>query len=115
MLPMFENETTENVVRKVLGLTYDRFGFKNDTHTVERVVEILAQPIPATVDESEAAGKVREILWNRYTGGGASAGATCNLFFALGRENELGWVIGEAHYTEWDYDYFLGQLSRAAA
>ena len=113
MLPMFENETTETVIRKVLGLTYDRFGFKNDTNTVERVAAILAETVPAD-GESEVAGRVREILWNRYTGGGASAGATCNLFYALGREDELGWVIEEAHYTQWDYDYFVNQLSNAA-
>jgi hypothetical protein len=114
MLTMFENETTETVIRKVLGLTYDRFGFKNDTHTVERVAAILAEPVPADASEYEAAGKVREVLWNRYSGGGASAGATCNLFFALGRESELGWVIDEAHYTQWNYDYFINQLSNAA-
>jgi hypothetical protein len=114
MLAMFENETTETVIRKVLGLTYDQFGFKNDTHTVERVTALLAEPVPADSSEYEVAGKVREVLWNRYSGGGASAGATCNLFFALGREEELGWVIDEAHYTQWNYDYFINQLSNAA-
>jgi hypothetical protein len=114
MLPMFENETTETVIRKVLGLTYNQFNFQNDDRTIERIAEILAKPIPTEVDESEAAGEVREILWNSYTGGGASAGATCDLFFALGRENELGWVMGEAHYTEFDYDYLVKQLGNVA-
>lgn len=114
MLTMFENETTETVIRKVLGLTYDRFGFKNDTSTVERVAAILAEPLPTDGRKSKAAGKVREILWNRYTGGGASAGATCNLFYALGRQDELDWVIDEAHYGQFDYDYFINQLGNAA-
>lgn len=114
MLTMFENETTETVIRKVLGLTYDRFGFKNDTRTVERVAELLALEVPADKSKAKTAGKIREILWNRYTGGGASAGATCNLFYALGRQDELGWVIEEAHYTQFDYDYFIKQLSNAA-
>lgn len=114
MLTMFENENTETVIRKVLGLTYDRFGFKNDTSTVERVAALLAEPVLADGSESETAGKVREILWNRYSGGGASAGATCNLFFALGRQDELGWVIGEAHYGQFDYDQLVSRLGNAA-
>lgn len=111
---MLENENTETIIRKVLGLTYDRFGFKNDTSTVERVAELLALEVPTDKSKAKAAGKIREILWNRYTGGGASAGATCNLFYALGRQDELGWVIEEAHYTQFDYDYFMNQMSNAA-
>lgn len=114
MFAMFENETTETVIRKVLGLTYDRFGFKNDTSTVERVAALLAAEIPEDVSTSETAGKVREILWNRYSGGGASAGATCNLFYALGRQDELGWVTEEAHYGQFDYDQLVRRLSIAA-
>jgi hypothetical protein len=114
MLPMFENENTETIIRKVLGLTYREYGFEIDTPTVKKVGGILAKPVPAEASDSEAADEVREVLWDRHLTSWASAKATCDLFYALGRENELGWIIGEANYTHYDYEYFIGQLRKGA-
>lgn len=88
--------TTENIVRTVLGKTYDKVGFSAETELVAEIVTIIDNSLvgvdPHGDGASEAAEAVREKLWNRYTGGGASAYATCDLFIALGRENELGWI-----------------------
>lgn len=93
--------TTENVVRTVLGKMYDRFGFGNDTRLITEIVAILGDPEKnAPFEEgfaiTDAAYEIREKLWNRYSGGGASATATADLFYTLGRQNELGWLLEEA-------------------
>lgn len=95
--------STEEAVREVLGLTYDRFGFQNHGDMIERIVAIVDDASKKEVarggrDTSMAAEEIREALWNRYSGGGASAGATVELFLMLDRADELGWVTDEAHY-----------------
>jgi hypothetical protein len=86
-------KTTEETVREVLGKTYDRFGFSEDVEFVRDIVVLMETPtVTYEGGMSDAAEAVRNRLWGRYTGGGASASATCDLFVALGRENELGWL-----------------------
>lgn len=86
--------TTEDIVRKVLGKTYDRFGFGEDAEFVTDIVVLIETPtVTYEGGMSDAAEAVRNRLWGRYSGGGASASATCDLFRALRRENELGWLI----------------------
>lgn len=84
-------ESVEAIVRRVLTQTYGRYWSIDDTETLNRVVEILADDAP------ETAGRVRAVLWRRNANGGPSAAATCNIFSALGRTDELGWVAREAY------------------
>lgn len=90
---------TKETVIEILGPVYNRFGFERSNHP-EKIAALLNDPTKAVVedkgDASESAGEIREMLWNSYTGGGVSASATCRLFYTLGRQNELGWVEGEA-------------------
>ena len=90
-------KTTEEVVREVLGKTYNQFGFNEDTALVNDFVATLDDPTQAYIedegDASPAAERIRGRLWSRYTGGGASASATSDLFYTLGRQSELGWVV----------------------
>lgn len=92
--------TTENVVRTVLGKMYDRFGFNKDAPLINQIVAVLDDPEKAKLTDDDvvgqAASEIRETLWNRYSGGGASATATADLFYTLGRQNELGWLLEEA-------------------
>lgn len=92
--------TTENVVRTVLGKMYDRFGFSKDAPLINEIVTALNDPEKGKLADDEvvgqAASEIREKLWNRYSGGGASATATADLFYTLGRQNELGWLLEEA-------------------
>ena len=93
--------TTENVVRTVLGKMYDRFGFNKDTRLISEIVTTLDDPEKSKPLSDEdvvtlAAAEIRETLWNCYRGGGASATATADLFYTLGRQNELGWLLEEA-------------------
>lgn len=105
----FTGSTTDIVV-EVIGLTHGHMGFDGDTHTLERIVALLENTELGEMDEdfiaqqdvTAAAIGVVGILWNRYTGGGASAAATCSLFHALGRENELGWLVREGNYSEYN-------------
>lgn len=92
--------TTENVVRVVLGKMYDRFGFNKDAQLINQIVTVLDDPEKSKLTDedvvSPAASEIRETLWNRYSGGGASATATADLFYTLGRQNELGWLLEDA-------------------
>jgi predicted DNA-binding protein (MmcQ/YjbR family) len=99
----FEIKTTstESVVRTVLGKMYDRFGFNDDQKLISEIVEILndpekGEPLDESFAGTDAAYEIREKLWNRYSGGGASATATADLFHTLGRESELGWLLEDA-------------------
>jgi hypothetical protein len=107
--PHMPKQTTE-AVSKVLGKTYDRFGFNNDKELIAHFVEILEDPAQAVPedegDASPAAERIRTHLWNRYTGGGASASATSDLFYALGREKELGWVKEQVPGYRYDPEDF---------
>lgn len=93
---------TEITVRAVLGKMYDRFGWfglNENTRLINQIVAILDDPekkrVPSVDAVSYAAVEVREALWNNYTGGGATASATADLFYTLGRQNELGWLLDE--------------------
>lgn len=107
--PHMPKQTTE-AVSKVLGRTYDRFGFNRDKKLIADFVTTLEDPSKAIVTRegkpSEAAESIRTRLWNHYSGGGASANATSNLFYALGREKELGWVVEQVPGYRYDPEDF---------
>lgn len=96
---MAQATITEEKVIEVLEPLYGPWGFVK-TNLPAKFAELLNDDTKAVVedegDASEAASEIRATLWNYYTGGGASASATCQLFYTLGRQNELGWVEGEA-------------------
>lgn len=96
---------TKETVIDVLGPVYNQFGFEESKHP-EKFAELLNDSSKSAVedegDASEAASKIRQILWDYYTGGGASASSTCQLFYTLGRQNELGWIEGEAPGFEFE-------------
>lgn len=110
------NAPTEEIVREVLGLTYSTWGFQSETTLIERIVTLLDDPAMKVQDEGEsdasiAASEIRELLWNRYTGGGISAAATCQLFMALGRMKELGWIREEANgFNTFHQEMFLDSI-----
>jgi len=90
---------TETTIIETLGKVYNQFGFEQSPLPA-RFAALLNDPAKSVVedegDASEAAAEIRKTLWSYYTGGGASASSTCQLFHVLGRENELGWIKGEA-------------------
>lgn len=96
---MAQPTVTAEHVTEVLGKVYNQFGFA-ESPLPERFAALLNEPEKSVVedegDASEAAEQIRKTLWSYYTGGGASASSTCQLFHVLGRENELGWITGEA-------------------
>jgi hypothetical protein len=109
--PYLPKPSTEELTRKVLGKTYDRFGFGRDSALVSHFVSVLEDPAQSKVedegDASPAAEEIRKKLWSHYAGGGASASATSNLFYALGREKELGWVEEQVPGYQFDPDDFV--------
>lgn len=113
------NGSTTDTVKEVIGYTHGRMGFNGETRTLDRIVAVLDNPEFAIVKREDGASKaaeaVREILWNRFSGGGASAAATCSLFHALGREDELGWVVGEGHYGNYDREYVSDAIAEIRA
>lgn len=111
---MTENvQTTEQTVREILGVTYDGFGFQNRNDLIERIVTVLDDDSKRFMeddgDASEAAENVRAMLWSAFSDGGASAGATCELFYTLGRFDELGWVKEEGHWMDFN-NYSVSSL-----
>lgn len=90
---------TEETVREILGKSYNQFGFQGNTRLINDFVYTLADrsmSAPARDGEpSPAAQSIRASLWSSFTGGGQfyfemASRATSDLFYALGRENELG-------------------------
>jgi hypothetical protein len=96
---MAQATVTEESVIEILEPLYGSWGFAK-TNLPAKFAALLNDAEKSSVedegDASEAASEIRSDLWNYYTGGGASASATCQLFYTLGRQNELGWVEGEA-------------------
>lgn len=88
-------------ISKIVTPVYSRFGY----HSEEMLVEYLMNPEMAVHeydDDSEpsiAAEKVRSSLWS-VGSGTTSAYITCELFHALGRESELGWLPEEGNYKK---------------
>lgn len=110
---MTANTNTEAIVRDVLGMTYDQFGFQKRNDMIEDIVLMLNDEKQMVKDDptdpndaSFAAEWIRSRLWSAFSGGGASAGATTELFLTLGRGDELGWVRGQATYP----DYMVANL-----
>ena len=101
---------TTGVVMRVLGRTYDQFGFHRDKELIADFVKTLEDPAKAVPedegDASPAAEEIRSRLWSRYSGGGASASATSDLFYSLGREKELGWVKEQVPGYRYDPEEF---------
>lgn len=96
-------KTTAFVIDEVVEPIYKRFGFSQNAHLKKRLIEILEDESLGAISmvdsphvSSEAAYQVRDELWSSYSGGGASAIATSKLFIALGRKEELTWILGEA-------------------
>lgn len=90
----------ETIVRDVLTRTYGRYWHVGDKETLARVVEILNDTALVKDPHFEAASRVRAALWQGTVLGGPSAAATCNVFFAVGREDELGSIArAAADYT----------------
>jgi hypothetical protein len=92
-----QGKTTEAVSLEVLGKTYDEF--KYDERFVRHVVATLEDPDMASVRDaggaSNAAVWLRSSLWVGHGGGFEMASrATCDLFYTLGRQDELGWIEG---------------------
>lgn len=112
--PHMPKQTTK-AVRTVLGRTYDRFGFHRETKLVNDIISVMDDPSKRVTerdrDASPAAEYVRERLWNNYSGGGASASATADLFHALGREKELGWVVEQVPGYRYFPQYFSNYIT----
>lgn len=90
---------TEQHIIDILEPVYGPYGFAQ-TALPARFAALLNDPAKSVVedegDASESASEIRKTLWSYFTGGGASASSTCQLFYKLGRQAELGWVEGEA-------------------
>jgi hypothetical protein len=89
--------STEETVREILGKSYDEYGFQ----VINDFVWTLSDPSMSVVagagEASPAAESIRISLWVCFTGGGdefytMASRATAELFMAIGRENELGWI-----------------------
>lgn len=86
---------SEEIVREVIGLDYNQFGFANDQSLVDDIVDVIDGTVPPIMFDGtlvstteDPAKDVANLLYIAY--GGKYFTATCNLFLALGRENELG-------------------------
>lgn len=95
------DETTEAIVRETLGKSYDQYGFQGNQRLISDFVYTLGDSYMSKIatdgDASPAAQYIRSSLWVVFTGGGEvyyamASKATAELFKALGRENELGWI-----------------------
>jgi hypothetical protein len=93
-------KTTEELVLEVLH----EFDFKHDRRFIRHLVAVLEDPdmiVPEVeVNASPAAEWVRSSLFLEL-GGAVASSVTCDLFYTLGRENELGWI--EEHLPDYRF------------
>jgi hypothetical protein len=106
-IPMPVSEVTRKVLSRNLAF--------NSGRTAEQIVELQSKVSSVLEDSSKseyengaskAAAEVRDMLWDDFSekngnkdtskGGFASAASTTDLFHALGREKELGWITDDA-------------------
>ena len=88
-------KTTEETALEIIGKTYGEF--KYDERLVRHTVATLEDPEMAAKRDaggaSDAAVWLRSSLWVGHGGGfEAASKATSDLFHALGRQDELGWI-----------------------
>lgn len=117
MEPLSSIPDTEEIVRFAVGLSFNVLGFQQNIPLIMRLVELVGDdnkreryqdedsyPVtaetpyrpPAPPFISQAAVAVRFELLRSYYGEELSAIATCNLFYALNRTHELGWILKQA-------------------
>lgn len=107
-MPKRPNEVIDTLNR-TLGYTYKGARFEASTEMIADFASVLDDADKAVVKEegsaSPAAEYVRSRLLDRFSssGVGGAAGATTDLFYALGRKNELGWIKEQApgHSYHW--------------
>jgi hypothetical protein len=89
-------KTTEEILLEVLGPSYNQFDFQYDERFLRHAVDTIEDPTMAA--EKDAGGASNTAVWFRsslwFYGGGfeMASRATRDLFYALGRESELGWI-----------------------
>lgn len=88
------DEETRVIVTQVLENYYNTGTFSVNIIVVNQVMEFLRLPVEETYG-SHPAEKIREYLWNIYTGGGVSVMATKDIYKNLGREAEIVGVFDE--------------------
>lgn len=91
-------KTTKEIVLEFLDkprYQSEQFEFKHDERFIRHLVAVLEDPTEAVIEEegnaSPAAGWLSSSLLFEL-GGEASRSVTCDLFYTLGRQNELGWM-----------------------
>ena len=91
--------TTEDTVLNVLGETYDKFGFRGERTLIHDIVCLLDDKNHNTVrrrgEPSYAAHEIHNLLWSRYRDRLESVIATVELFEAINRSRELGWIANQ--------------------
>lgn len=89
-----EPKTTTEIALAVVRKHYHQFEIENDARFMSHLVATIEDPTMAGAEiedlASPAALWVRASL--RYTDIAASESATCDLFYLLGRQDELGWI-----------------------
>lgn len=106
-VPMQATEVTQRVLSRNYAFTFGR----TDEQTAalqSRVASVLEDAEKSSFENgaSKAATEIRDILWDDFSekngdkdtskGGFASAASTSDLFYAMGREKELGWIEQDA-------------------
>lgn len=91
-------KTTEEIVTEFFGkpcYQSEQFDFKNDQRFIRHLVAVLEDPTEAVIEEegnaSPAAGWLTGSLLFEL-GGEVAKSVACDLFYTLGRQNELGWM-----------------------
>ena len=98
-------KTIEQIALEIVGKIYTEFEY--DRRFVRHLVATVEDPTMAVIPyegaASPAAQWVYASLWSGYEGGyEPAATATCNLFYTLGRQNELGRI--ESQFPEYRFE-----------
>lgn len=90
-------KTDEELVTEVLRKHYPKFDAETNSGTVARIVTLINDPDKKYMDveagfESDAAYLTRMVLLEVFRHGTSSVQATVDIFNALERGPELGWL-----------------------
>lgn len=100
-----EKRTTQGFIKGVLDLTYRLVNVGSDEEFIRQVTDVVLDPAKREFNNrgmhldyaSHAVEEVYNLLRARYRGISFEASATTDLFYALEREKELGWVLREVN------------------
>jgi hypothetical protein len=91
---MQNGENTEATIRAIISANYADPDFLHDERLIRHILATLEdENMQEAKGTSSAAAWLRSTLWSTDYASSTADKTTCDIFYALGRESELGWIL----------------------